>query len=64
MECPRPAKNSEKQIEEIRALEKKLGVILVAYDRIPAYKKLSPQELSRIRSLEKESGAILVAYEA
>lgn len=64
MECPRPAKIFEKQIEEIRALEKKLGVILVAYDRIPAYKKLSPQELSRIRSLEKESGAILVAYEA
>jgi len=63
MECPRPAKISDKQLAEIHALERKLGVILVAYDRIPAYKKLSSQELSRIQSLEKESGAILVAYE-
>jgi len=63
MECPRPAKVSREQLHEIQALEKRLGLVLVAYGKIPAYKKLSPGELSRIQALEKESGAILVAYE-
>lgn len=64
MECPRPAKVSKEQLNEIQALEKRLGLVLVAYEKIPVYKKLSPGELSRIQALEKEAGAILVAYEA
>ncbi|NYT05109.1 MAG: hypothetical protein GKC04_01865 [Methanomicrobiales archaeon] len=64
MECPTPARLSENQLREIRTLEEKLGVLLVAYDRIAGYKKLTPETLSKIQSLEKDTGSILVAYEA
>ncbi len=64
MECTKPAHLSGSQLEEIKKLEGGLGVILVAYDRVHPYKKLSPLELSKVRTLEKESGSILVAYES
>ena len=64
MECPKAAKLSGSQIDEIKKLEEKLGVILVAYDRVPSYKKLSAVTLSKIQSLEKDTGSILVAYES
>jgi hypothetical protein len=64
MECPKPAQLSGGQLGEIHTLEEKMGVILVAYDRVHPYKKLTPQALSKLQSLEKESGSILVAYEA
>jgi hypothetical protein len=64
MECPTPAKLSGTQLDEIRKFEEKLGVILVAYDRVHPYKKLTPQALSKIQSAEKDTGSILIAYEA
>jgi len=64
MECPQPATLSGGQLEEIRKLEEKMGVILVAYEKMHPYKKLSSQELSRIQTLEKDTGSILIAYEA
>lgn len=64
MECPRPATLSGGQLEEIRKLEEKLGVILVAYEKMHPFKKLSSQELSRIQTMEKDTGSILIAYEA
>ncbi len=64
MECPRPVTLSAGQLDEIRKLEEKMGVILVAYEKMHPYKKLSSQELSRIQTLEKDTGSILVAYEA
>lgn len=63
MECARPAHLSEDSLQEVRRLEEKIGVILVGYEKIPPYKKLSPQELTSIQSLEKNTGSILVAYE-
>lgn len=64
MECPRPAKLREEQLKEIRRQEERLGVILVAYEKIPPYKKLDEGALAKIQALEKETGTILVAYEA
>jgi hypothetical protein len=64
MECVRPAKLAEAPINEIRALEQKLGVTLVAYEKVHPYKKLTAAEIAKIKSVEKETGTILVAYEA
>lgn len=64
MECPNPAKLTGSKLDEIKKLEEKLGVILVAYDRVHLYKKLSKEALSRIQAVEKDTGSILIAYEA
>lgn len=64
MECPSPAKLTGSQLDEVRKLEEKLDVILVAYDRVHPYKKLSKEALSKIQSVEKDTGSILIAYEA
>ncbi len=64
MECPRTAKLAGGQLDEVKKLEEKLGVILIAYDRVHPYKRLTPQALSKLQSLEKDTGSIVVAYEA
>lgn len=64
MECTRPAKLAKAPVKEIQELEEKLGVTLVAYEKIPQYKKLSAAEITKLKAAEKETGAILVAYEA
>lgn len=64
MECTRPAKLAEAPIKEIRALEQKLGITLVAYEKVHAYKKLSAAQIAKVKALEKDTGAILIAYEA
>jgi hypothetical protein len=64
MECVRPAKLAEAPVKEIRVLEQKLGVTLVAYEKVHPYKKLSAAEITKIKSIEKDTGVILVAYEA
>jgi len=63
MECSRPARLEDRQLDEIRRLEERLGVVLVGYERLPKYRQLSPGELERLRSVERETGAVLVAYE-
>lgn len=64
MECARPAKIAKSRVKEIQELEEKLGVTLVAYERIPSYKKLTAAGVAKLKAAEKETGAILVAYEA
>ncbi|GAB6285795.1 MAG: hypothetical protein STSR0009_19960 [Methanoregula sp.] len=64
MECARPAKLAKAPVKEIQELEEKLGVTLVAYEKIPQYKKLSAAGITKLKAAEKETGAILVAYEA
>ncbi len=64
MERARPARLEDRQLDEIRRLEERLGVVLVGYERLPRYRQLSPAELERLRSVEKETGSVLVAYEA
>lgn len=63
MECPRPAQLSEDSLQEIHRLEEKIGILLVGYEKIPLYKKLSSEELVSIQSFEKDTGSILVVYE-
>jgi hypothetical protein len=64
MECVRPAKLDGARIREIRALEQKLGVTLIAYEKVHPYKKLTVAEIAKLKAAEKDTGAILVAYEA
>jgi len=64
MECARPAKLGKTAVKEIQGLEEKLGVTLVAYDKIPSYKKMTTAGVAKLKAAEKETGAILVAYEA
>jgi hypothetical protein len=64
MSCVRPAKLAKAPVQEIQTLEEKLGVTLVAYEKIPPYKKLSVADVTKLKAAEKETGAILVAYEA
>ena len=63
MECARPARLEDRQLDEIRRLEERLDVDLVGYERLPRYRQLSPAELDRLRSIERETGSVLVAYE-
>jgi len=64
MECVRPAKLAEAPIKEIRALEQKLDVTLIAYEKVHPFKKLNAAEIAKVKAAEKDTGAILVAYEA
>ena len=63
MECARPAKLKKTAVKEIQELEEKLGITLVAYEKIPSYKKMTPAGIVKLKAAEKETGAILVAYE-
>ena len=64
MICPAPAKLSNAQIEEIMALEKKLGLILVAYEKVPKIARLTNDEIEHVKRVERETGKIMLAYEA
>ena len=64
MECARPAKLAKTAVKDIQELEDKLGITLVAYEKIPSYKKLTAAGIAKLKAAEKETGAILVAYEA
>ncbi|KAF5047284.1 hypothetical protein DSECCO2_462040 [anaerobic digester metagenome] len=64
MICERPARIEDAAVKEIQELEGKLGVTLVAYERIPPFKKMTDDDLTRLKAAEKETRAILVAYEA
>ncbi|MDO9034037.1 MAG: hypothetical protein Q7U51_02395 [Methanoregula sp.] len=64
MACVQPTKLGKAPVKEIQALEDKLGVTLVAYEKVHPYKKLTAAGLTKLKAAEKESGAILVAYQA
>lgn len=64
MEIARPARLGDRQLDEIRRLEERLGVVLVGYERLPRYKQLSTEELEWLRSIERETRSVLVAYDA
>lgn len=51
-------------MKEIQELEERLGVTLVALEKVPPYKKLSAAGMKKLKAAEEETGAILVAYEA
>jgi hypothetical protein len=62
--CLHPAKLGESPVKEIHALEQKLGVVLVAYEKPHPFKKLTAAQIAKIQAAEKDTGSVLVAYEA
>lgn len=61
--CPAPANLSAAPLAEIQALEKKVGVILIAYKQVPKIARLTGEEMESVRKVEQETGKILLAYE-
>jgi len=51
---------TEDEIKEVQALEKELGVILVAYNR---YADLDPEALKKVQELEEKLGVTLLAFQ-
>jgi hypothetical protein len=50
------------RLSEVRNLEKRLGVVLLALEPQFSLAKLQAAQLRRIQALEKELGFVLVAY--
>jgi len=49
------------QLEKVQALEKELGMYVLA---TPKYKPLKPDQVQDLNEMEKELGAVLIAYES
>ncbi|NJM08692.1 hypothetical protein HC891_24650 [Candidatus Gracilibacteria bacterium] len=58
----RIAELDEARLARIRALEDRLGSIVVAYESRPTYAELLPDQLAALQDLERELGVVLVAY--
>ncbi len=44
--------------------EKKIGVILVAYEQIPGVARLTGEQVEDLRQVEKKTDTVMVAYKA
>lgn len=62
MICMGYANISRENSEKLKAIEKDMGVTLLAYE-VPTFSKLNEDDLKRINDLEKDLGMSLVAYE-
>ncbi|GAB7015604.1 hypothetical protein JCM10550A_09710 [Methanogenium cariaci] len=62
MICMGYANISNENSEKLKAIEKEMGVTLLAYE-VPTYSNLNEDDLKRIKDLEKDLGMALVAYE-
>jgi len=49
------------QLEKVQALEKELGLYVLA---TPKYKTLKPEQVQDLNEMEKKLGAVLIAYES
>ncbi len=61
MTCMGYASLSNENTEKLKAVEKEMGVTLLAYN-VTTYSELNEDELKRVNDLEKELGMSLVAY--
>jgi hypothetical protein len=59
----RIAQLDEARLTKLRALEKELGVCLVALEPEVKLADLSGEKLERVQASEKELGVVLLAYE-
>lgn len=50
-------------LDKIQALEKKLDLCVVAWEKTPKVAALSDPQLKELKKLEKEMDAVLVAYD-
>lgn len=58
----RPAQLDESALEDVRALEDRLGIPVVAYEAASPYASLSAEQLEEIRRTESALGVRLLAY--
>lgn len=57
------AKLDENKLEQLRAAEKEMGVVLVAMQPTFSLAQLNEQQLMHLQKLEQEMGVVLLAYE-
>jgi len=60
---PNVAKLPSETVQKIEKVEKDLGVVLVAYEKMPKFSTLKGADLDKIQALEKQLGVKLVAIE-
>jgi len=58
------AKLDEGGVSKIRALEKEMGVHIMALEPGVKFIALAPEQLEKVEALEGELGVILLVYEA
>ena len=51
------------KVEQIRALEQKIGTCIVAYERKGRLAALTPEQIKELKSAETNLGVILLAYD-
>jgi hypothetical protein len=54
---------NEKDVEKIQALEKEIGMTILAFPERPKAANLSEEDLKKIKALEKKLCVRLVAYD-
>jgi len=59
---PGVAQLSADHIRVVQALEKKIGVILVAYEPVPEVARLTVEQVDDLKQVEKKTGTMVVAY--
>jgi hypothetical protein len=61
---PGIAQLSADHIRVVQALEKKIGVIMVAYEPVPEIARLTGEQVEDLKLMEKKTGTVVVAYKA
>jgi len=59
---PGIAELTKTDIRQLQNLEEKIGVVMVAYERLPMLSDLSKSELKALKETEKQMGMTLVAF--
>ena len=52
----------DRALSDVNKLETALGVILLAYEKLPEPASLTPAQLQQIQKMEQSMGVRLVAY--
>ena len=60
--CPDYAKVDAKNLEKIKALEKEIGIILLAYEKPLNYAKMPESDVVKLKEVERSMGVTLVAF--
>ncbi|OPY31779.1 MAG: hypothetical protein A4E32_01381 [Methanomassiliicoccales archaeon PtaU1.Bin124] len=58
---PQPAQLSVAQLNKIKALEKELGVVLIAVKAME-FADLTEAQIKDLQKVEKSTGAVVIAY--
>ena len=60
--CPDYAKIDAKTLDKIKILEKEIGVILLAYEKLPTYAKIPDSDVVKLKEVERSMGVTLLAF--